>query len=52
MTGRNNEPERGGEPSQPSRLDQFGDTLASRNEEEFRTAAEQICETEHEIENQ
>jgi hypothetical protein len=45
MTGRNNKPDNDGPASNPERLDQFGDALASRNEEEFRTASEQECES-------
>lgn len=45
MTGRNNKPDNDGPASNPARLDQFGDTLASLNEEEFRAAAIQECET-------
>jgi hypothetical protein len=44
MTGRNNKPDNDGPASNPARLDQYGDTLSSQNEEEFRTAAEQACE--------
>lgn len=43
MTGRNNEPRKDGVASNPARLDQFGDKLASENEEEFRSAAEEAC---------
>ncbi len=46
MTGRDNKPDNDGSASNPSRLDQFGDRLASRNEEEFLSAAEQTCESE------
>lgn len=48
MTGRNNKPKNDGSASNPSRLDQFGDTMASNNFEEFQNAvdqAEQACET-------
>jgi hypothetical protein len=45
MTGRNNKPDNDGPASNPARLDQFGDTLTSENDEEFRTAAEQACES-------
>jgi hypothetical protein len=44
MTGRNNKPDNDGPASSPSRLDQFGDKLASQNEEEFNNSAEQACE--------
>jgi hypothetical protein len=44
MTGRNNKPDNEGPASNPARLDQFGDTLASQNEEEFRANAVQECE--------
>jgi hypothetical protein len=44
MTGRNNKPDNDGPASNPARLDQFGDTLASRNEEEFLAAAVQECD--------
>lgn len=43
MTGRNNEPRSDGVASKPARLDQFGDKLASENEEEFRSAVEEAC---------
>jgi hypothetical protein len=46
MSGRNNKPDNDGPASNPSRIDQFGDTLASHNEEEFSTAVEQACEPE------
>jgi hypothetical protein len=46
MSGRNNKPDNDGPASNPSRLDQFGDTLASHNDEEFSDALEQVCETE------
>jgi hypothetical protein len=45
MRGRNNKPDNDGPTSNPARLDQFGDAFASRNEEEFRTAAEKECES-------
>jgi hypothetical protein len=45
MTGRNNRPDDDGPASHPARLDQFGDELASRNEEEFSSAVEETCET-------
>ncbi|NHN28939.1 hypothetical protein [Paenibacillus agricola] len=48
MTGRNNKPDNDGPASSPSQLDQFGDKLASQNEDEFLAAAEQECETEAE----
>jgi len=44
MTGRNNKPDNDGPASNPARLDQFGDTLASQNEEEFLDATVQECE--------
>jgi hypothetical protein len=44
MTGRNSKPDNDGPASNPSKLDQFGDKLASQNEEEFQSAAEQTCE--------
>jgi hypothetical protein len=44
MTGRNNKPDNDGPASNPARLDQFGESLASLNEEEFHTASEQECE--------
>lgn len=49
MAGRNNKPDNDGPAAQPSRLDQQGDLLASRNEEEFQ-AADQACEIESEQE--
>ncbi|MFF2092836.1 hypothetical protein [Paenibacillus sp. NPDC058174] len=45
MSGRNNKPDNDGPASSPDRLDQFGDKLAQRNEEEFQSAAEEVCET-------
>lgn len=45
MAGRNNRPENGGPAGHPGRLDQFGDKLGSRNEEEFRSAAAEACST-------
>jgi hypothetical protein len=54
MTGRNNKPDNDGPASSPSRLDQFGDKLSSRNEDEFRSAVnldaglEQDCDDEKE----
>jgi len=45
MTGRNNKPDNDGPASSPSQLDQFGDKLASDNEEEFQSAVRQVCET-------
>lgn len=44
MKGRKNKPDNDGPASNPARLDQFGDTLASHNEEEFRDAVLQECE--------
>jgi hypothetical protein len=44
MTGRNSKPDNDGPASNPSKLDQFGDKLASQNEEEFQSAAEQTCD--------
>ncbi|WP_193571465.1 hypothetical protein [Paenibacillus psychroresistens] len=46
MSGRNNKPDNDGPASSPSQLDQFGDKLASHNEEEFNDALEQVCEAE------
>ncbi|CAI6081521.1 hypothetical protein [Cohnella sp. JJ-181] len=46
MSGRNNKPENGGPAGHPGRLDQFGDKLGSRNEEEFQAAADAACSTE------
>lgn len=43
MTGRNNKPDKDGPASSPDRLDQYGDELASQNEEEFQSAAEENC---------
>lgn len=40
MTGRNNKPKNDGPSSSPDRLDQYGDKLASHNEEEFTSAVE------------
>jgi hypothetical protein len=48
MTGRNNKPDNDGPASSPASLDQFGDKLGAENEEEFRSAAEQECESEEE----
>ncbi|MDI4650046.1 hypothetical protein [Cohnella hashimotonis] len=45
MTGRNNKPDNDGPAGHPGRLDQFGDKLGSRNDEEFRQAADQNCLT-------
>jgi hypothetical protein len=45
MTGRNNKPDNDGPASSPGRLDQFGDKLASENEDEFRSAAEHLSES-------
>jgi len=44
VAGRNNKPDNDGPAAKPSRLDQQGDLLASRNEEEFQAAASQACE--------
>ncbi|KIL36463.1 hypothetical protein SD71_07600 [Cohnella kolymensis] len=44
MTPRNNEPGNDGVASNPARLDQFGDKLGSENEEEFRSAAAEVCD--------
>jgi hypothetical protein len=44
LSGRNSKPDNDGPASSPSQLDQFGDKLASENEEEFQSAAEQPCE--------
>lgn len=52
MAGRNNKPDNDGPAAQPSRLDQQGDLLASRNEEEFQNAADQACEIVSEEESQ
>lgn len=38
MAGRNNKPDNDGPAGSPDRLDQFGDKLASRNEDEFEAA--------------
>lgn len=46
MTGRNNKPDQDGPASSPDRLDQYGDKLASQNEEEFKSAAEENCREE------
>ncbi|MGM1046286.1 MAG: hypothetical protein ACQEXX_09095 [Bacillota bacterium] len=46
MTGRNNKPKNDGPSSSPSRLDQYGDKLASDNEEEFTAATEEHCREE------
>jgi hypothetical protein len=43
MTGRNSKPKNDGPSSSPERLDQYGDKLASENEEEFTSAAEEHC---------
>lgn len=45
MTGRNNKPDNDGPAGHPGRLDQFGDKLGSRNDEEFSQAADQSCLT-------
>lgn len=50
MTGRNNKPDNDGPASSPSTLDQFGDKLASENEDEFRSAVELGAGLEHECE--
>lgn len=50
MAGRNNKPDNDGSASNPSRLDQFGDQLGSRNEEEFRSAVEEACESDEDKE--
>ncbi|WP_199616871.1 hypothetical protein [Paenibacillus alkalitolerans] len=39
MSGRNTHPDRDGERSSPSRLDQFGETLANDNDEAEDLAA-------------
>ncbi|BBI31718.1 hypothetical protein KCTCHS21_11170 [Cohnella abietis] len=44
MTGRNSKPDNDGPSSSPSQLSQYGDKLASDNDEEFQAAAEQACE--------
>jgi len=44
LAGRNNKPDNDGPAGKPGRLDQYGDQLASDNEEEFQAAADQICE--------
>ncbi|MBB6675208.1 hypothetical protein [Cohnella nanjingensis] len=44
MAGRNNKPDNDGPAGSPDRLDQYGDKLASLNEEEFSSAAEQAEE--------
>ncbi|MDG0794332.1 hypothetical protein OMP38_28475 [Cohnella ginsengisoli] len=45
MSGRNNRPENGGPAGHPGRLDQFGDKLGTRNDDEFRSAADKACST-------
>jgi hypothetical protein len=50
MSGRNNKPDNDGPSSSPDRLDQYGDKLASRNEEEFQSAVDEACETENKSE--
>lgn len=50
MTGRNSKPDNDGPASNPSRLDQFGDKLASQNEDEFLAAVEQEdCAVEEDV---
>ncbi|GAB2697970.1 hypothetical protein ACFQWB_04910 [Paenibacillus thermoaerophilus] len=39
MAGRNNKPDNDGPSSSPDRLDQYGDKLTSRNDEEFQAEA-------------
>ncbi|MFC7680459.1 hypothetical protein [Paenibacillus sp. GCM10028914] len=46
MTGRNNKPKNDGPSSSPDRLDQYGDKIASQNEEEFLSAVEEQCREE------
>lgn len=45
MSGRNNKPDNDGPSSSPDRLDQYGDKLGSQNEEEFLSAAAEVCES-------
>ena len=52
MTGRNNKPDNDGPASSPSRLDQFGDKLSSRNEDEFRSAVDAGLELDCEVEKE
>jgi hypothetical protein len=49
VTGRNNKPDNDGPASNPSRLDQFGDKLASQNEDEFLSATGHECEAEEDV---
>jgi hypothetical protein len=51
MSGRNNKPDNDGPASNPSRIDQFGETLASQNGEEFSAAVERICEPEEDTDH-
>lgn len=46
MSGRNSKPASRGPAGHPGRLDQFGDKLGSRNDEEFNAAAGRSCSTE------
>lgn len=50
MTGRNSKPDNDGPASHPSHLDQFGDKLASDNDEEFSSAANKACEVTEAVE--
>ncbi|WP_164716433.1 hypothetical protein [Paenibacillus whitsoniae] len=45
MAGRNSKPDNDGPSSNPGRLDQYGDKLASSNAEEFEDAAASVCST-------
>ncbi|MGN7454877.1 hypothetical protein ACTHPH_08685 [Paenibacillus pasadenensis] len=46
MSGRNSKPKNDGPSSSPDRLDQYGDKLASLNEEEFEASVQEACEEE------
>ncbi|MEK0313464.1 hypothetical protein [Cohnella sp. 56] len=46
MSGRNSKPASRGPAGHPGRLDQFGDKLGSRNDEELNAAADRTCSTE------
>ncbi|MCM3749231.1 hypothetical protein M3223_17880 [Paenibacillus pasadenensis] len=46
MSGRNSKPKNDGPSSSPGRLDQYGDKLASSNEEEFQASVQEHCEDE------
>lgn len=43
MTGRNTHPKRDGERAEPSRLDQFGETLANDNDLSDITSAQPLA---------